>query len=181
MISCKLDAKDWPHSLKSVMNGKLLPIIVSANREGDETPSQTQLMQELAVARNSAQKLHERCQQLEKLVAEKEQKFAGRANYAAYSRAVTQVRVECREEFDRKLAAYKDATRSEMRSIRRSSLPGVYVAFHVDEKANVSDPCFVLSYHEPGEVELREVCGFPETGTIRHRPLVVPLIAPKTK
>lgn len=193
MISCAVDEQSWRLELKTLLRGKLLPIIVSANRPGDDVPPVMELMKELAAARKSAQDMHKKCQRLEAQVANLEKSrhelakgsrgfnegmhYANRIN----SEHAQKLREEMQKEFERKLAAYKDATRGELKALRHGSCPSAYLVAHTDADGKKSTPHVLLSYHRPSPDEIAEACGYATGGDISCSPLLVPLVPPNTK
>lgn len=176
------------------MHKNLLPIVVSSNREGDEPPTNSLLINELAAARKSAQDLHKKCQQLENVVKRKDEQisnltsgsqtaqFSAGQRYASgiYEKRMRGIRDAVAKEFDRKLAAYKDATRSEMKALRRGGCPSVFMVSHAEPDGQ-TQPHVIMSYHTPTADEIRATCGYPEVGEIKCGPLIVPLVQPQTK
>lgn len=193
VINCAVDEKSWKLELKSMLRGKLLPIIVSPNRHDDDIPATMELMKELAAARKSAQDARKKCQQLEvKLVAEEHRTaqltFGNEQYNTGYAHGVRKVdellqkaRADMQKEFDSKLAAYKDATRSEMKALSLGSVPDAFIASHTNVTGVQSSRHIILSYHRPSENEVREVCGYPGEGGVTCGPLLVPLVPPRVK
>ena len=191
LISSSVELSSTKLSLKMLLQGKLLPIIVSPNRPGDDVPPVMELLKELAVARKSAQDTHKRCQQAEAKLARAEAdmderhkrnnayKIGWSAAARQYSDQRTKLREEFQKEFDRKLAAYKDATRSELKALRHGACPLVFVVAHETEHGNTNN--IVLSHHKPSEAEVREACGYPPGGKVVVANMIAPLIPPKTK
>jgi BMFP domain-containing protein YqiC len=192
LINCAVDETTWRTELRPLMSGKLLPIIVSPVREGDGIPPVMGLMQELAVARQSAQDMHEKCQALEAKLAATQQRldsvskgasgFNDGMRYAQRVAAEHQrnVREEVEKRFDRMLAAYKDATRSDLRSLRQGSCPNIFMVSHAAPDGT-STPHVVMSFHKPSIEEVREVCGYPEQGEISIGPILAPMIPPRAR
>lgn len=190
LVNCAVDEQSWRIDLKSLMKGKLLPIIISPNRPGDEVPPVMELMQELAAARKSAQDQHKKRQNLEKQMAEMETRLeevvkgngAWSEGYRSAERnlnaRINSIRDELQKEFDRKMAAYKTATRSELKALRFGVCPDTYMAVHRPDKGK-STPYIILSYHRPTEGEVRIICGFPEGGRVTCTPVIAPLVPPK--
>lgn len=191
LINCAVDEQSWRIDLNSLMRGKMLPIIVSPNRPGTEIPPVMELVKELASARKSAQDQHKKCQKLEKQLAEAEQRneslTKGTAGWSegyhsaqrACEARTKNIREELQKEFECKLSAYKDATRSELKDLRFGNCPDTYMAVH-RPKIGKSAPHIILSYHHPTEAEVRSICGFPEGGKVACTPVVAPLVPPKT-
>lgn len=192
LINCAVDEKSWRIDLNSLMRGKMLPIIVSPTRPGRDAPPIMEIMKELASARKSAQDQHKKCQKLEKQLTEVEQRneslskgtVSWNEGYRSANREweakTDNMREEFQKEFDRKLASYKAATRSELKALRFGACPDTYMAVHRPEGGK-SSPHIILSYHRPTEAEVREICGFPEGGKITCTPVVAPLVPPKTE
>ena len=193
VISCTVDEQSWRLELKHLLRGKLLPIIVSPNRPGDDIPPTMDLMKELASARKSAQDMHKKCQKLEAQVAETEQRLqnvtkdseAYDAGFSAGCREAEEkqahICAEMQREFDRKMATYKDAIRSELKALRHGGCPDAFIASHTYATGKKSTPYILLSYHRPSADEVREACGYPSEGEVACDPLIVPLIPPRIK
>lgn len=191
LVNCAVDEQSWRIDLNSLMRGKMLPIIVSPNRPGKDIQPVMELMKELVTARKSAQDQHKKCQKLETKLAEFEQQQelltkgtpGWNEGYRSASREWEErtktIRDEFQKEFDRKLASYKDATRSELKALRFGACPDTYMAVHRPEGGK-SSPHIILSYHRPTEAEVRSICGFPEGGRVTCTPVVAPLVPPKT-
>lgn len=183
------DRPNWKNVLKSMFKSKLLPIVIGDSAGGIPIPSR--LKAALRAARDANRKLAKKNQQLEGKLAEcakassgaRQYQFGWEARGRAEQAAAQQARNSAEKEFETKLAAYKHATRQELRRARsEAAIATPYMVLHMVD--GHPRPYVVQSYHNPSIEEICAACQISLTTTnpdeLRWTPMVAPVIPTKT-